>query len=226
GCVDGWLTLHSRFGRLPLAEVLEAARSYAADGFPASPTLALSAPGILRLEGADDYRVPDLRPGAMIRRPGLARALAAIAEGGRDAWYGGEFGERLLSLGDGEYTASDLASPLADWVDPLSADAFGKRLWTVPPNSQGYLTLAGAWIADGLDLPSDPCDPLWAHLLIESARQAAFDRLDVLYEGADGSALVDPARLAPRRAALSPSSAASPGGGCAPGRTVYMCPVG
>ena len=29
GCVDGWLALHERFGRLELAEVLEPARSYA-----------------------------------------------------------------------------------------------------------------------------------------------------------------------------------------------------
>src|SRR3954451_5719182 len=28
GCVDGWLALHDRFGRLPLADVLEPARSY------------------------------------------------------------------------------------------------------------------------------------------------------------------------------------------------------
>src|SRR5205814_10302003 len=37
GCVDGWVALHDRFGRLPLADVLAPARSYAADGFPASP---------------------------------------------------------------------------------------------------------------------------------------------------------------------------------------------
>jgi gamma-glutamyltranspeptidase/glutathione hydrolase len=36
GCVDGWLALHERFGRLPLAEVLAPAQSYSLNGFPAS----------------------------------------------------------------------------------------------------------------------------------------------------------------------------------------------
>src|SRR3954469_3719831 len=43
GCVDGWLALHERFGRLPLADVLAPARTYAADGFAASPFLAWTA---------------------------------------------------------------------------------------------------------------------------------------------------------------------------------------
>ena len=35
GCVDGWLELHRRFGRLPLSQVFEPAITYAAAGFPA-----------------------------------------------------------------------------------------------------------------------------------------------------------------------------------------------
>jgi gamma-glutamyltranspeptidase / glutathione hydrolase len=226
GCVDGWLTLHERFGRLSLEEVLEPARSYAADGFPASPTLAASIPGIAKLPEADDYRpVGGVAPGTILRRPGVAEALAGIAKGGRDAWYGGLFGEGLIALGDGEYTSDDLERSQANWVDPLSIEAFGKRLWTVPPNSQGYLTLAGAWIASGLDLPAEPEDAAWAHLLIESARQAAFDRLDVLHEGADGEWLLSAERLGPRRHAIDPGSAATLGDTYAAGGTMYMCAV-
>src|SRR4051812_6972598 len=43
GCVDGWIALHERFGRLELAAVLEPARRLAEDGFAASPTLAAAA---------------------------------------------------------------------------------------------------------------------------------------------------------------------------------------
>src|SRR5215212_5584079 len=43
GCVDGWVALHERFGRLPLADVLEPARRLAAEGFAASPTLVAAA---------------------------------------------------------------------------------------------------------------------------------------------------------------------------------------
>jgi gamma-glutamyltranspeptidase/glutathione hydrolase len=222
GCVDGWVALHDRYGQLPLDEILEPARRYAADGFPPSPTLAASAPLIANLEGADDYR--DIGP--LIRLPGVARALADIAAGGRAAFYEGEFGENLLNLGGGEYTAADLARSQAEWVDPVRAEAWDRVLWTIPPNSQGYLTLAAAWIAGGLDVPDNPDDPQWAHLLIEASRQAAFDRLDVLHERADGAALVSPDRLAPRRAAIDPDAAATLGEPAQrAGGTMYLCAV-
>jgi gamma-glutamyltranspeptidase/glutathione hydrolase len=225
GCVDGWLALHQRFGRLPLADVLEPARAYAADGFPAAPLMAAAVALVAKLPDAADYTGGGrMAPGDLVRRPGAARALEAVASGGRQAFYEGEFGEGLLALGAGEYTDADLGSPLADWVTPLSAPAWDRVLWTIPPNSQGYLTLAGSWIAAGLPVPEDPDDPLWAHLLIEAARQAAFDRVDVLHEHADGAALLDPARLEPRRRAISSDSAASLGNeSYRAGGTIYLC---
>ncbi|HEV7886219.1 MAG TPA: gamma-glutamyltransferase, partial [Acidimicrobiales bacterium] len=207
--------------RLPLADVLKPARRYAADGFPASPLLLAAVALVSNLPDAADYAT-----GPVVRRPGVARALEAIAKGGRAAFYEGEFGEGLLQLGQGEYNDADLARPLADWVEPLSAPAWDRVLWTIPPNSQGYLTLAGAWIASGLDLPRNPDDPAWAHLTIEAARQAGYDRVDVLHEHADGAALLDPARLAPRRDAIRPDQAAVLGAeGYAGGGTIYLCAV-
>ena len=221
GCVDGWLALHERYGRLPLADVLSAARSYAIDGFPASVTLAGAAP---TLPDPGDF-AGVRRPGDLVRRPGVARALDAVVEQGRAGFYEGEFGEGLLRLGNGEYDAADLARPIADWVDPVGLDAFGRRIWSTPPPSQGYLTPAAAWIADDLDLPTDPDDPQWAHLLIEAARQAAYDRVDVLHEHADPAALLAPERLAPRRAAIDPRRAAVLGDRYAGGGTTYVCAV-
>ena len=225
GCVDGWVALHERFGRLPLAEVLEPARRYADDGFSASPLLAWSIPVIADVRDSDDYP-RDAKPGTIIRRPGVARALEAIGRDGRDAFYRGEFGKGLLGVGNGEYTEDDFASPNADWVQPLKASAWGRDLWTIPPNSQGYLTLASAWIADQLELPSDPSDPSWAHLLVEASRQAGFDRNEVLHEHADGDKLVSAARLGDRAAKIDPARAATLNEP-APrsGGTMYMCAV-
>src|SRR5438477_336589 len=116
--------------------------------------------------GADDYTAHgELHEGDIVRRPGVARALAAIAAEGRAGFYEGEFGRELLALGSGEYAPDDLSTPCADWVEPLRTSAWGYDIWSVPPNSQGYLTLAGAWIAAGLDLPADPDDAGWPHLL-------------------------------------------------------------
>lgn len=225
GCVDGWLTLHERFGRLELADVLEPARQLAADGFPATPGMAEAAARVADKAGGDDYKAAgELRAGTVIRRPGMARALADIATRGRDGWYGGEFGANLIELGDGEYQPEDLATPLADWVDPLGVDAWGHRLWTIPPNSQGYLTLASSWIASGLDL-GDPESPAWAHLLVESCRQAGWDRESVLHEHADGEELVSERRLAPRRDAIDSDRAAQLGWPSAVSGTTSLCAI-
>lgn len=226
GCVDGWVTLHEAHGRLPLADVLEPARRYAADGFPASQTLAASVARVAGIPGAGDYALSDpIRPGAILRRPGVARTLATIAAEGRDGFYQGEFGAGLLELGRGEYQPTDLQTSLARWVDPLGVDVWGTRLWTVPPSSQGYLILAAAWIAEGLPLPDDPGDPAWAHLLIEAARQAGHDRLDVLSDSADGADLIHPERLLPRRASIDPGRAATLGDTYSAGGTIYLCAV-
>jgi gamma-glutamyltranspeptidase/glutathione hydrolase len=226
GCVDGWLALHERFGRAPLTEVLAAAEAYARDGFPASPLLARSAPLVAGVSGNDDYPTDgSLRAGDRVQRPKVASLLSVVASGDRHAFYQGDFGQGLVELGAGLYSPADLAVPLAEWPDPLRLDAWGHELWTVPPPSQGYLTLAAAWMADGLELPTDPKDAGWAHLLSEAARQAGYDRPAVLHEGADGDALLHPDRLRPRRDAIDPErrgSASAPSGS---GDTIYLCAV-
>ncbi|MGH9246278.1 MAG: gamma-glutamyltransferase family protein [Acidimicrobiales bacterium] len=226
GCVDGWLALHDRYGSLSLVEVLEPAEIYAATGFPASPLLAAAIPFLDGVEGTEDFFTGTaVRTGDLIRRTGHARTLDAIARHGRSGFYQGEFGEALHELGRGLFTPDDLAKPLADWVEPLTARAFGHDLWTIPPNSQGYLILLGAAVADGLDVPDDPADPKWAHLLVESARAAGHDRPYVLHEDADVRPLLALEGVDARRAAISPDRAAALAWPAGPGGTTYLCAV-
>lgn len=227
GCVDGWLALHERHGRAALSDVLEPARALAAEGFPASPLLAFMVPLIAHVEGADDYTRQSVRAGTVISRPGVARTLAGIVEGGREAFYLGEFGAGLRRVGDGLFTEDDLATSQADWVDPLGVDLWGHRVLTVPPNSQGYLSLAAGRIAElvglGRDLDAHPDAGEWAHLLVEAARLAGYDRPDVLHDAADGAALVDDARLAPRANRFDPTARGEVGGATGEGDTIYLC---
>ena len=110
GCVDGWMLLHERLGSLPFGEIVVPAIRLAAAGAPASPLLCAS------LALLDDDAAPRFvelaeqasEPGAIVRRPGVALTLQAIVRGGRDAFYGGAFGEGLLELGDGVFDADDL----------------------------------------------------------------------------------------------------------------------
>ena len=197
GAVDGWLTLHERHGRLPLDEVLAPAIELASEGFAASLMLALASHLVHALPGAGEL-CPDgpLDVGQTVRLPGLARTLRAIARHGREGFYQGEFGQGLLDLGHGHFTPADLATSAAVWCSPLRTGAWGHDLWTVPAPSQGYLTLAGAVVAEAAGLGADPDDPHWAHLLVETWRAVGHDRPDVLFDGADGDALLDPGRLA------------------------------
>ena len=217
GAVDGWLTLHARHGRLPLMEVLAPAIELAEEGFAASIMLALASHLVHALPGAGEL-CPDgpLEIGQRVRVPGIGRTLRAIARDGRDAFYTGEFGRGLLELGNGLYAPEDLAANGARWCEPLHLSVWGHDLWTVPPPSQGYLTLAGVHVAAAAGLGTDPEDPLWAHLLVESWRAVGHDRPEVLFDGAEGGALLDPDLLAAAGARVRADEAAPPD--VAPGR--------
>lgn len=218
GCVDGWLALHERHGGLPLAEVLAPAIGYADTGFPASPHLARGAAQLAGVPGAED--LAGARPGRRLRRPGVAAALRAVVEHGRHGFYLGDFGRGLLALGGGEFVEDDLRRSQAEWVDPVSVRVWGHDLWTVPAPSQGYLTLAGAAIAEGLPLGGD--DDERAHLLVEAARAAGADRARVLHEGADTLALLAADRLDALRAGIDPDRRARRSGAARPGGTIHL----
>ncbi|MEA3185509.1 MAG: gamma-glutamyltranspeptidase / glutathione hydrolase [Ilumatobacteraceae bacterium] len=225
GCVDGWMALHERFGTLPLDVLLEPAIALAAAGFAASPLLVGAA--ARTDEGASANLVELIsqltRPGARVRRVGVARTLEAIAAGGRAAFYEGEFGAGLKALGNGFYGDADLTTPIAEWVTPLTTQAFGVDLWTIPPNSQGYLTLGASALASQLDLPADPTDPLFAHLLIEAATAAGFDRPDALSHTADGDELLR--RISGRLELIDTERASDRWAPARDGDTTYLCTV-
>jgi gamma-glutamyltranspeptidase/glutathione hydrolase len=120
----------------------------------------------------------------------VARALRSVAAKGRSGFYEGEFGEGLMALGGGLYSVDDLSGSQADWIDPLTTAAFDHELHTIPPNSQGYLTLGALRLAETFGVPDDPDDAAWAHLLIECATAAAYDRPQRLHDRADGPAMI------------------------------------
>ncbi len=226
GCIDGWVALHERFGSLPLEQILAPARRLAAEGFPASPLLVGS---LRRLDARSRDNLSELATqatstGAVVRRPGAALVLAALPVSGRDGFYLGAFGDGLLELGDGLFHPDDLGTVQANWVEPLSASAFGVDLHTIGPTSQGYLTLGGARLAERLDLPADAADERWAHLLIEAAGAAGYDRPDVLHEGADGGALLG--AIDQRLGMIGLETASRHPAPGSVGDTTYLCTAG
>ena len=78
-------------------------------------------------------------------RPGdRGRRCEAIVRDGRDGLLRGTLRRGAARARRDEFAAADLERPGADWVAPLGLRVWGRQGWTVPPNSQGYLTLASA----------------------------------------------------------------------------------
>jgi len=233
GCVDGWEALVDRFSTLTLADDLAPAIARAIGGFPASFELANSLQRLEDLIGSQPSAAT-LYPlgkapqtGATLRRPALAATLTAIAEGGRSAFYLGPVGEGITHATDGMITAKDLEHRQIEWVTPASTELFGLTAWTVPPNSQGWITLAALRIFEMLDPPRDPADPSFQHALIESYRAIAWERANTTTDPDTAplspDQLLDPARLTERASAINRSQAWEwPIPDDAPGGTAYL----
>ena len=186
GCVDGWIAISRRFGSMPLAAVMGPAIHYAKAGFPASPELAAT---LLRLQSslapqdAADGLYRDGQPaetGDVVARPALAETLQAIGSDGRSAFYNGPVADAIVTASSGVLRHEDLDQTQAHWIEPLSVDVMGWTGWTIPPNSQGYLTLAAALVFEQLDPPRDPGDPRFVHAAIEAYRAVAWERNDLV----------------------------------------------
>lgn len=234
GCVAGWQALTVRHGRLPLASLLEPALEFAANGFPASQELseAVTARAAIlagRPDGEElfvDGRPPE--PGAPLVRPTLAATLSAIAQDGPPAFYEGATAGAIAQAVGGLLSPDDLAGYRPDWVTPLSLEVFGRTAWTIPPSSQGYLTVMAAALFERLDAPTDPDDPTYTHLQIEAYRAAAAGRdnlladrrwlPDAFWEQLDSVELDRRAATIDRaRAGLYPPPVPRPGG------TAFLC---
>ncbi|MEQ8347805.1 MAG: gamma-glutamyltransferase [Sneathiellaceae bacterium] len=183
GAIAGWQALHGRFGRLPWWQVLQPAIDAAEDGFAITPRVAVDwerAGGKLRdHEPASRHWLRDGRfpvAGERFAAPALAKVLKAVAADGADAFYRGWVAEDLvetLNEAGGRHAMADFAEFEPEFVDPISTDYRGHRVWQIPPNGQGATTLLMLNILEGMDLAG--LDPLGAerlHLETEASRLA------------------------------------------------------
>jgi gamma-glutamyltranspeptidase/glutathione hydrolase len=233
GCIDGWFALLERFGTMSLGDVLAPAIRLADEGFPVSSEMALNLAAIADLvegQGSAFELFPDgIVPaaGMILTRPALAATMRAIADDGRDAFYAGRVGAAIEEATGGLVTAADLADNTPDWVDGARLDVLGETAWTIPPSSQGYITLAALAIFEQLGAPVDFDDPDYHHLLIEAYRAAAWDReihlADPDHMTASVDELLHPLRIAERAFAITSGAAVWPSPASLPGGTAYLC---
>jgi len=189
GCVDGWFTLHQKFGKLGMDKILQPSIDYAENGFPVSeviagywsaaePTLSRDADTAKVFLLGDDSHAP--QPGEIFKNPALAQCYREIAKDGRDAFYKGRIADRLAAYAEkkgGLLRKEDLEGQTSLWVDPVKASYREHDVYELPPPGQGIAALQMLNILEGYDLrklgPQSP--ELW-HLMIEAKKLAYADR--------------------------------------------------
>ncbi len=188
GAVNGWATIHQRYGKLPWKDLFQAAIAYAEQGFPVSEVIqeAWTAPGSLQRLRSQEESARVFLPGARVppegelfRNPEMGHALRLVAEKGPDAFYKGEIAAAILktsqSLG-GTMTAEDLASFSPEWVQPLAVDYRGWRVYELPPNGQGMAALEMLNIMETSPAtPLGALSPIEMHKRIEAMKLAYAD---------------------------------------------------
>lgn len=151
GAVDGWSQAHKRFGKLPWKDLFTPAIYYAEHGYAVPEIIHdywVDEDAKLRKneEGTRVFlpggKVPEL--GDKFTNPDVAKALRLIAEKGRDVFYKGEIAQSIVNTSaalGGTMELADLADFSSEWVEPISIDYRGWKIYELPPNVQGMAAL-------------------------------------------------------------------------------------
>jgi gamma-glutamyltranspeptidase/glutathione hydrolase len=241
GAVDGWFALHQKFGKLPMQRLLAPTIEYANEGFPVTELIAyywaLSVPRLAKFPGFSEQFTRDGRApakGEVWRNPNLARTLAAIGKGGRDAFYKGAIARTIgdyIKAQGGFLSADDLAAHQGEWVQPVSTNYRGYDVWELPPNGQGIAALTMLNVLEGFDLKSYGFGSVeHLHLLTEAKKLAFADRAqwyaDPAFAKLPVAGLISKGYAAERRKLISMDrAAASVDAGHPPldeGDTIYL----
>ena len=157
GAPGGWAALSGRFGKLPLAKVLQPAVEYAEQGYPVSPIAGSYWEREFntfqkKLKGeefsywfqtfAQQGRAP--RIGETWRSQDMAETLRSIAETRSESFYRGDLADKIdrFSRKYGGYLRKDdLEKFKPEWVEPIKVSYRGYDIWELPPNGQGIVVL-------------------------------------------------------------------------------------
>ena len=195
GTVDGWWTMHQRYGKLPWKELFEPVIAHAEAGAPVPDMIAyyirrslagFRQPGrgieevdnAIRTYGLNDGKGP--AAGQVFRNPDLARTFRLIAEGGRDAFYEGEIARTIdayFKRIGGWLRYEDLAAHKSEWIEPHKTGYRGTDVYALGANTQGIATLQMLNILEHFDLKGAGFQSaLSIHLQAEAKRLAYEDR--------------------------------------------------
>ncbi|MGJ4891264.1 gamma-glutamyltransferase [Bradyrhizobium sp. HKCCYLRH3099] len=232
GALKGWCEALTRFGRLPLHEVMAPAIRLAEHGFIASAYLT----DCVRQVAGDLARDPNLsalflpggeavKAGTRVIQTDYAATLRLIAEQGPDALYGGPLGVALANdMADqgGLIDAADLQAYRVIEREPIRGSYRGYEILGPPPPSSSGVHIAQMLnILEGFDVGAlgfGSADG--AHLLAEALKIAFADRAvataDPAFVDVPVERLTSKSYAAERRAEIDMARATSFGPGLSP----------
>jgi gamma-glutamyltranspeptidase / glutathione hydrolase len=244
GAVRLWEDAVASLGTLPLARLLEPAWELAENGYPVSEVFAryweVGEDLLLKNEAASralllDGRAP--RQGEIFQQPDLAVTLSAVAEGGAAAFYNGEIARsiaRAAQEAGGYLSEEDLAEHESTWVEPISTDYRGVRIYEIPPPGQGVAALEMLNILEGFEMGElDPVGADRIHLEVEAKKLAYRDLYEEIgdpefwrHAEIPTGRLISKEYAAKLRESISPDLASGRGPEPAFGEdTTYLCAV-
>lgn len=227
GAVAGLCEAHSRFGRLPLKDVVAPAVRLAREGYApgwhnlyAMGTLAgmLFKYEELRrvLMPGGNMPIGDLTNPASLKQPELANILEAIGREGPDAYYKGDFAQAMtadIQANGGILSMNDLAQykPFA-WDRGLEFSYRGYTVRVPPFASAGITSAMTLKLLDGFDISSmGHNSEEMLHTYITCARLAYADRFEYVadpeYAEVPWNGLVSDEYIARRRAEVTAHTA-------------------
>jgi len=242
GAVDGWSQAHQKFGRLPWKDLFTPAIYYAEHGYAVPEIIhAYWADEVLKMQKTAEARriflpngkAPEL--GSRFSNPDVAHALRLIAEQGRDAFYKGEIAQAIVETSNamgGTMQLEDLADFSAEWVEPVSIDYRGWKIYELPPNVQGMAALEMLNIMSNFQPEKGgPHSTPELHKKIEAMKLAYADlyryNADPRFAKVPVTGLLSKEYAAQRASMINPDKAnCDPGAGKPPGSdTTYLAVV-
>ncbi|MTB52850.1 gamma-glutamyltransferase [Lewinella sp. W8] len=241
GAVDGWFSLHERFGSRPMPELLAPAIEYAERGFPLTELIAWymqrSVPSFMQ-RGFPNVEATYLgqnggvlpKEGEIYRNPFLANTYRKIAAGGRDAYYRGDIARTIadfIQSQGGFLAVEDLAAHKSEWVEPVSVNYRGYDVWELPPNGQGIAALQMLTILEGYDFSDIPFGSAeHLHLFTEAKKLAFEDRAkyyaDMDFANVPVDQLISEAYADERRDLIGERASVYTAGEISAGETIYL----
>lgn len=148
GTVAGMFAVHKKFGTLPMEEIMEPVIALARRGFVVtkhqSGNFSKYREDFLKVNNDSILFSKPYKAGDTIRNLALANTLERIVENGREEFYGGPTGEKMiayLSEHGGIMTIEDLQEYDSQWRDPISVDYKDLKVISMPPPSSGGIVL-------------------------------------------------------------------------------------